>query len=236
VIAQTDLVQLFVEGMARGGYVVTSHEAWLEHRDSGIAIRPRVLESPSAPPFIRSVVVVTTSHPRLPPNGIFEYQHAVASTQREAISNGIDQWLQIDFPVLLDALRDRPEHCMAMEWQFERNGLPGLSRRALLGPVGHLAAHPERAKGGAHPFCPCCLLTNTFEAFRPLVEADGFYAIRLLASRDENGSTQADCRINGSEWESGKRALCSYADTWPQAGLEMRKQYIVLQTVGHKPN
>jgi len=51
----------------------------------------------------------------------------------------------------------------------------------------------------------------------------------LLATREKDGSTQADCRINGAEWETGKEALRAYAETWPHAGFEMRKQYVVLQ-------
>ena len=219
--------------MASRGYAVTVHEAQLKHSDSGIVITLDTLASTPSPPLIRCAVGVTASHPRFPPDGILEYQHGVAATEREAIHDGFDQWLQIDFPVLLDALRDQPKHCQALEWQWDLDGVPNFTRRALLGPVGHLVEQPQPESDATHhPSCPCCLLTNTFDAFQSLIQTDGFYAIRLLAFRDENGSTQADCRINGADWESGKRALCSYAATWPPAGVEMRKQYVVLQTVG----
>ena len=86
-----------------------------------------------------------------------------------------------------------------------------------------------------HPFCPCCFLTNTFDAFKALMESDRFYGIRLFAARGEDGSPQADCRVNGQDWEDGKRALLGYVETWPQAGLEFRKQYVVMQTLRTVP-
>ena len=94
-----------------------------------------------------------------------------------------------------------------------------------------MVENPERASGQAeHPFCPCCLLTNTFETFEPLIESDRFFAIRLLAMRNGDGSARADCRVNGEDWEAGQQALCDYAGTWPDAGFEVRKQYVVVQT------
>ena len=50
-----------------------------------------------------------------------------------------------------------------------------------------------------HPFCPCCLLTRSFEAFRGFMEGDGFYCLRLFAARDTEGVPQADCRVNGED-------------------------------------
>jgi hypothetical protein len=63
------------------------------------------------------------------------------------------------------------------------------------------------------------------------MKTEGFFGIRLLASRDDDGLIEADFRINGEEWEPGKEALCAYAATWSPAGLEMRKQYVVVQTL-----
>jgi hypothetical protein len=139
--------------------------------------------------------------------------------------------MQTDFVTLLDALRAKPEHCTIMEMTFPaKDGKPERIRRAVLGPCTHVAKTPPDASQ-EHPFCPCCLLTNSFEAFRDLFEADAFYGLRLLAMRDRDGTPGADCRVNGDDWEKGAQALRDYVNTWPQAGFEMRKQYVVLQTV-----
>lgn len=231
-IAQHEVIGLFAGAMERRGHPVVVHEDWMEHRESGIGIYPRALEPVPDPSLVHSVVVVTVDHPRFPPEGIVEFQHAVSDTHRQAILDGVDQWLQIDFPVLLDALRERPETCMVMQWEPPGDGAPELTRRVLFGPTAHFVAQPERLPTDVeHPFCACCLFTNTHEAFRSHIEGDGFFGIRLLATRENDGSTQADCRINGTEWEIGKSALRAYAETWPHAGFEMRKQYVMLQSV-----
>jgi hypothetical protein len=231
-VSHGDLLRLFAEGMEARGHAAVIHEDWIEHPQSGIGIYPRALERGVFPTFVKSVVVVTVDHPRFPSDGIVEYQHALADTHRQAILDGVNQWLQMDFVVLLDALRHQPEHCNRMEWQPPDGRSPELLRRVLFGPIGHLITQPERLpKDAEHPFCPCCLFTNTYKAFLTHAQAQDFFGIRFFVSRNEDGLVEADCRINGFDWEVGKRALCAYAEAWPQAGLEIRKQYVVLQSV-----
>lgn len=128
----------------------------------------------------------------------------------------------------------------------EKDGKPAISRRAVLGPVMHLVEHPEvqdeaktaEAAEGArgeqcetHVFCPCCLFTKSYETFKELIEDSGFYGLRLFASRDQQGLPLADCRVNGDNWEKGAEALRRYVTTWPLAGFEFRKQYVVVHTI-----
>jgi hypothetical protein len=232
-ISDAEIVKLAASVMEQRGYAVVRHGTWLEHRDSGLAIHPVLLQTRPSGSSILTTCGVTTSHPRLAPDGVCEYQHATGATASEAVRNGFDQWLQIDFVVLLDALRERLEDCMALEFKFPRDGGAEFIRRAVLGPVGHAVAHPPAAAACdvEHPFCPCCLLTNSYQAFRPFIEADGLFGIRLYAARDQDGVAQADCRINGNEYEPGKQALRDYVAKWAQAGFEVRKQYVLLQTV-----
>jgi hypothetical protein len=44
---------------------------------------------------------------------------------------------------------------------------------------------------------------------------------------------QADCRVNGEDWLAGADALRAYVATWPDRGLETRKQYVL---IGPKPH
>ena len=74
-------------------------------------------------------------------------------------------------------------------------------------------------------------MTNSFAAFKDLIEDDAFPGIRFFAARDADGSPLADCRVNGEDWEPGAEALRAYVKTWPGDGYEFRKQYVVLQTV-----
>jgi hypothetical protein len=177
------------------------------------------------------------------PAGVFEYQHSAGDNTADSIAKGLHQWVQTDFVALLEALRPKPHVCTMMEMDFPANdGKPARVRRAILGPVAHFMQHPPAkpepsgADGGdeggdEHPFCPCCLLTRSFQVFKDFMEDDAFYGLRLYAARDENCAPQADCRVNGEDWEAGKEALREYAATWPPAGYEFRKQYVVLQSI-----
>jgi hypothetical protein len=128
----------------------------------------------------------------------------------------------------------------------EKDGRPAYTRRVILGPIAHLVQNPtvhadkstpgsgEDVEGDGddeHDFCPCCLLTRSFEAFTPLIEDSGVYGLLLFAARDADGASQADCRVNGDDWEKGAQALRQYVTTWPDAGYEFRKQYVVLHTL-----
>jgi len=74
-----------------------------------------------------------------------------------------------------------------------------------------------------------CLRTPLINTFKELIEDHTFFGLRLFAARDEKGIPQADCRVNGQDWEKGKESLQKYVETWPDVGYEFRKQYVVLQ-------
>ncbi len=61
--------------------------------------------------------------------------------------------------------------------------------------------------------------------------AQGVTRARLFAAREQDGTPLADCRVNGEDWAHGAQALRKYAITWPAAGYEFRKQYVVLQSI-----
>ncbi|HEY6259125.1 MAG TPA: DUF6348 family protein [Xanthobacteraceae bacterium] len=237
-MSEHDVVQMAAHALEQRGHPVTRHESWLEHRGTKFVFQPRLIEvHPLKDGGVRSVTTMATIHPELASKGIFEYQHATGNSLNDAVSRGFDDWAKLDLVVLMDSERDKAQHCAAFEMAFPpRDDRAALNRRALLGPVMHYVRRPPQAttpegqsEEGDHPFCPCCLLTNTFEAFRPFIEADGFFGVRLVAVRDEVDSPQADCRVNGENWEEGARALRDYVERWPQLGYELRKQYVILQ-------
>ena len=230
-----DVVSEAAAAFKSRNHAVTTHKTWLEHGDSGFLIQPQLadlqlLEGGG----VHTVTTMQVNHPTLVPAGVFEYQHSTGDTVVSSLTKGFDQWVQTDFVALLDALRVKPQSCTMMEMTFPaKDGKPERVRRAVLGPVTHMAQTPPNAAEGHPPFCPCCLLTNSFEAFRVLIEGNAFYGLRLFALRDGDGNPSADCRVNGDAWEKGAQALRAYASTWPAAGYEFRKQYVVLQTLEH---
>jgi hypothetical protein len=236
---RVNLVQLAAAVLQQHSHATRSHHDWVEHRDSGFLIRPRMVGfQPLDGGGVRTATTIQTSHPALTSANVFEYQHSTGGSIEESVSKGFDHWLQLDFVVLLDALREKPANCMVLELSFPATeAAPARARRAVLGPVAQFRTSPppapasQPASAEEHPFCACCMFTNSFEPFRSIVQGEGFHGIRLYAARDENGIPQADCRVNGIDFELGAAALRKYVGTWPQIGFEFRKQYIVLQDV-----
>lgn len=235
-VEQANLLDLLEEVLAQREQGPVRKAGWIELADSDFLLVPQIVEArPIHKKGAQTVTTIQIHHPALTRDGIFEFQHSTGDNLEVAIRGGFEQWAQGDLVTLQDAAREKPETCMTLLMDFPAtNEVPARKRRAVLGPPAHLMLKPPQdpASKSEHPFCPCCLLTNSFEAFKPLLEADGFYAIRLFAARDAEGKPQADCRVNGEDFPSGAEALRNYVLKWPQAGCEFRKQYVTLQTIG----
>jgi Family of unknown function (DUF6348) len=253
-----NLVTMAASVLGEHGHRVQSEESWLVQPESGFILLPQLVQlQPLEKGGVRTTTTIQTHHPALVPDGVFEYQHSTGDNVEDSIRKGFDQWAQTDLVALLEALRPEPKTCTTLKLDFpERDGKPAYSRRAVLGPVAHFVqnpqiyeerkidAEPKTTQSGEdvqgeqcerHAFCPCCLLTNSWEAFKELIEGGSFYGLRLFAARDVEGAPQADCRVNGNDWKRGAEALRKYAATWPEAGYEFRKQYVVLQTIETNP-
>ena len=188
---------------------------------------------------VRTGTTIQIHHPVLFPDGIFEYQHSVGATLDEALNEGFRLWLESDWYVLLDVATDKASDYMRLEMTFD-DVEPAFKRRISFGNVLHYYEYPpavsaETEHEDEHDFCPCCLLTHSLEAFQPLLQSQQNYAIRLFASRDDSGKVDADCRVNGEDWDAGLAGLKAYAEQWPDAGFEFRKQYVVVRNVAEEP-
>lgn len=242
-----DLVNLLKSVLESKGHMVRAESSWLSLANSDYLLLPQIVEvQPLEKGGVRTTTTIQANHSVLTLEGVFEFQHSTGNNLEDSFQSGFDQWAETDLVVLLDALRPKPETCTVLEMQFpEKDRTTTYSRRAVLGPVAHFLQNPQAAakrntsecdgirgeKCESHEFCPCCLLTNSYDAFKELIEDRRFYGIRLYAMRDPNGASQADCRVNGNDWEKGAEALRKYVSTWPEAGLEVRKQYVVLHTI-----
>ena len=220
-----DLLDL-LQSVLQAQCAVALQDGWLVAE--GFFLRPEILEVERLDRGgVRTLTTISVAHEQLVPHGLFEFQHASCENTAASIAEGFKQWMKTDWPVLLDSTRASPTECTSIDQKII-DPTPRV-RRALLGPVSHVASRTATAEE-EHPFCPCCLLTNSYEAFRTHLEGDGYFAVRLLALRNSAGEVTADCRINGVDWEVGKEHLMRYAKTWPDRGFEMRKQYVVLCT------
>jgi hypothetical protein len=227
-----DLVQILASTLKQRGRSVKNEKSWIEDRKSGFMLSPQLVDMRLLNDGgIQTLSTIQINHSLLVPDGTFEFQHSTGNSATQSLANGFDMWAQTDFVALLDALEEKPSQCTVMVMQFPATeGRAGRVRRAILGPTAHyMQEPPPKTDSEEHPFCPCCLLTRSGHVFRELIQADGFQCIRMFAARDVEGNAQADCRVNGEEFPQGAQALREYAATWPLAGYEFRKQYVVLQ-------
>lgn len=227
---QVDLIELAGNALREEGQQVVCHNDWIELRESGMILRPRLRAfQPMHPQGAQTTTTIALSHPRFGEKGIYEYQHSTGQSTADALGKGFQQWCKVDLAVLLDALQGKPKACMVMQADFPAEGRRAArTRRGVMGPVAHLRQRPE-PQGEEHPFCACCFFTRTMPAFKRFFEDDGFYALRFFGMRDQDGQVHADCRVNGDEFEDGKDAIRQYVQSWPDFGFEFRKQYVVFQ-------
>jgi hypothetical protein len=228
----SDLLASLAKVLAALGYKHHVRRHWLE-LESGFLLVPGVVEVvPQEKPGVRTVSTIQVSHPKLLPEGVFEYQHAWGDDSPGSFTNGLKAWAEADLPVFLDSMLEDPKQgqCMFLLPAAGRPSFLPPQRRVILGPTTHFAKQPA-PEGEEHCFCPCCLFTNSFGAFTELIKRDEFFGIRLFAWRSEDGKTiEADCRVNGVDYPAGVEGLVRYVKTWPDRGIEFRKQYVGVQS------
>jgi hypothetical protein len=227
---QRALTRILAGVFESAGERVVPHNDWLAHPASGLSFRPHLSSLENKPNGgVYTLTIVETYHPDLAGQPtIYEFQHSHHNDAETSFRSGFEQWRRLDFMVLTDVFaKDRPKNCVLMKMEFRaENGKPARTRNVLLGPIAHFRQKP--LDGEEHPFCPCCLFSYSSAAFKEIVESPGLFAIRFYAFRDAAGVASVDCRINGKEFEPGKAELRKYVAKWPDAGLEFRKQYVIV--------
>lgn len=228
-----DLLASLAEVLTAAGHQVRRRAEWLS-LPSGLVLLPQVASfEPRDDGRVSTTSTIQVSHRELVPQGVFEYQHSQGPDLGSSFREGFRGFATFDLPVFLDALEADPKGSTVLFKSFPAAHAPGtfLHRRMILGPTAYYAKSESPAgTDEEHPYCPCCLLTHTFSAFEEQLASPEFYAIRLFAMRDANGEALADCRINGNDWDPGKEALLQYIATWPERGVEFRKQYVCFQS------
>lgn len=188
----------------------------------------------------RSVTQTFVAHERFGSKPLIEFQFGAGCDTDEAMRNGFRLWCQLDLVVLTDALHDTPETCQYMTWNAsdaakpmpDGGDRPPRDYRVLFGPIQHFLADPTRLAPDEDPgFCPCCLFTESLNAFLPLLREGGLVPARLFVARDANGEATADCRINGEEYPPVQESLKHWVEKWPDRGFEWRKQYVLAMPI-----
>lgn len=227
---------IFIHALKEEGYSCHSENGEI-CLPQGLAASVEYLESlPIGENSVRTTSKITCKHILHFPEGIFEFQHASSSSEKESLLNGFRTWALTDLATLIDAIADTSETCLVMETSWPpKDGETELKRKIFMGPYIHSATESvvnvEDCKHECHDFCPCCLFTKSFDAFKAQLTSQEFVGVRLYASRYADGTVVADCRVNGADFPLGVEHLKKYAESWPHRGLEFRKQYVAIRTM-----
>ncbi|HDS1650071.1 DUF6348 family protein [Stenotrophomonas sp. TWI169] len=204
--------------------------------DSGLRLTPHAMAAHARDNGgWQTSTVIEAQHPTLFADGLFEYQHANGADEQASLLSGFQAWVRVDLATLQTAVGADDAQGLPMMGLTYPAGDDGKEhgRTVVLGPLAHYRAQEVEVATCSeddHGSCPCCLFTRSMDAFDELLKARQFLAIRLFASRDADGLCEADCRVNGHDFAPALPLLRAYAASWPQAGLEFRKQYVVIRT------
>lgn len=204
--------------------------------EDGLQLVPHVVDiAAQSDEHWRTSTVIEVYHPLIE-DVLFEYQHSGGRSQITSLHDGFNQWARMDLVTLRDAVQPELQRAsMGIGYTDEATGQP-YQRQVVLGPTGHYQQRPPEASAlpdgdedDDHGFCPCCLFSNSMQAFSDQLKSREFLGVRLYAARDSQGEISADCRINGEDFPAALPYLKAYVQTWPDAGLEFRKQYVVIR-------
>lgn len=220
----------------------TGNDKWIHVKDNDYYLFPALINFYSDENNeLKISATIQIHHKEIFPNGIFEYVYP--QKKAENVIGGLfelfETWADLDWLTLCDCLKFEKSEFMSM--RIDLNKEKTQARHIFYGSVlsyPNIDVEEAKSKGiDVDPyideFCPCCLFTNSMEAFdKQIKDTSQNYAIRLFAMKNPDGEVDADCRINGEEYPQAENYLKKYAKTWKDCDImKMRKQYVIIRNV-----
>ncbi len=245
-ISEEELFSLLQQTLKQFDFeTVYLEEGWLYHEGSDFILAPELMFAKSGDGRVSTGTIIHVYHHQLFAEPIYEYQYSWGDNVEEALITGFEWWIQSDWVLLLDALKTNEHEFMTMQMEFDDETGTTQKREIIFGNVAHYGGkqtqsgnntdksnHTDKDVEDEHDFCPCCLFTNSLEALKPFLQSNDTFAIRLFALYDaDSQEVNADCRVNGEEFDEAKPLLCDYAKTWGSEELEFRKQYVIIKSI-----
>ena len=212
-------------------------EKWIYVKDNGYYLFPLLIAlSHDEDNGFKISATIQIHHKEIFPEGIFEYVYPQkqATNLTDGLFDLFKTWVDLDWETLADCLNLKNSKYMSVEIE-----LKDVVKHIFYGSVlsyPNVDAEKLKAKGidpdpYIDEFCPCCLFTNSMEAFDDQIkDTEKNYAVRLFAMKNANGEIKADCRINGEEYPQAEEYLKKYASTWKDCDIiKFRKQYVIIR-------
>ena len=118
---------------------------------------------------------------------IFEFQHSSGTDVRDSFAKASRAGRSSICRCSSMRCEQSPRRAWSWKWQGqESKSLLAQDRRLVFGPTLQMAQKPETSAPAEHDFCPCCLFTNSIDAFDELHE-------RTRLSTASGCSSSRDC-------------------------------------------
>src|SRR5262245_47509772 len=112
---RADLIEILEIVLQKHQLIGKRDDGWLVVNND-LYLRPELVGfEPLEPSGVRIVTSISIAHEKYIPGGLFEYQHASGDDLNSALAEGFSSWIEIDFPVLLDAVSNNLETCTAID-------------------------------------------------------------------------------------------------------------------------
>jgi Family of unknown function (DUF6348) len=152
-----------------------------------------------------------------------EYSYGLGLDDDAAAADALQRWVDFDLPVLMESSTGDLKTCARCNYTLpETSGVARRKWHIFLGPMFYLAG-----SRGAQPCCSACLFTASAPVLLSRLNERVSHAVKIVASKDLDGTTSADCRVNGENWPEAIEAIAEAAKSWPDdCGLILRRQYL----------
>ncbi len=220
---------------------------WIYVKDNGYYLLPLLIDFfYDENKNLKIYATIQIHHKEIFPDGIFEYIYPQKETNNaiQGLFELFQTWVDLDWETLQDVFNFEKSKYMSM--RMDLNKEKTRARHIFYGPVlsyPNFDMEDAKFKGididpYIDEFCPCCLFTNSMEAFdNQIKDTTKNYAIRLFAMKNPNGEVKVDCRINGEEYPQAEEYLKNYAKKWKDCDImKFRKQYVIIRNAENKEN
>ena len=223
----------------------TENNKWIYVKDNGYYLLPLLINFYyDENNELKISATIQIHHKEIFPNGIFEYVYPQQKAKNaiDGLFELFETWVDLDWLTLCDCLKFEKSEYMSMRIDLDKEKIK--SKHVFYGPVlsyPNFDVEEAKSKGididpYIDEFCPCCLFTNSMEAFdEQIKDTSQNYAIRLFAMKNPDGKIDADCRINGEEYPQAEKYLKNYTKTWKKCDImKFRKQYVIIRNVENR--
>ena len=170
----------------------------------------------------KTTISIEVKHREKELNNIFEVHQEQGDDPEASAIEGIEKWVRNDLGVILDALNHTNQFTAHLRLDSDTRE----PRAIVTGPILHKAEKPPIKD--EEPFTERSFTMNLLKPLKPLLDEHTFYALRFFVAKNREGEVEANCRLNGADFEEGRKALLEYAKTWPSRGFELRRQFVVI--------